>query len=232
MPEVPKEYGFQAAEEKRPTEEGPYAAQRAKLALILDANKARAEERERQRQEQADRDERRKQWQESLPAIPSAADIAARRVAQLQEREPIEEEERDEVLVSLESGEVTFVKSTELDLTVFVEVITPELVEYVESAGTDHEVRFEVLSGRFIHSWRQRRPEDGTRRSVPGLPKPKEVKNERVELGQSFGDWRNTVHLYGGKDGQNAQTIQPGSRWLRSSFRLASRNEGAFDPHS
>jgi hypothetical protein len=75
----------------------------------------------------------------------------------------------------------------------WVEVRTSELTMYVEHPGTEYEVRWEVLSGRTLISYRKRKPEDGDADFVVEPPKSRmKPVDPTVDLG-SRGEWITSV---------------------------------------
>lgn len=173
------------------TAEGPYEQQKEKLQAIVRSHEKR--KRARDAYGFQPREEKRSINLPPLPAeaehrIPEAQEVAEWASPKGSEaREP----EPDGVPVETDEG-VVFVASPETQPDLYIQVRRPELEEY-RSSGTV----FEVQTGRWICSWRKRKPEDGDAPYVTEPARPLRVREpEYVRLG-NWGDgshvtWRST----------------------------------------
>lgn len=197
MSEVPKHYGLTPAEDTKPQPPFPYEEQRQKLKAIAERLAARRIEAQAEVQQAAERDER----STSTPAdasMPTASEVARRRADQIP-AEVVEEQKakqgadgNGEFPVTLTSGEVLHVAEpwSHPD---FVMERRPELVEYVDNRKT-----FELLTGVWLTSWRQRTPADGDAKIVIAPARPQPVTTgDRSVRSTTYAQWRADVYARG-----------------------------------
>jgi hypothetical protein len=122
--------------------------------------------------------------EQAQPEGPEASSPGSPATAE-EEQTPTDDPAEDAVPVETEDG-VIFVVAPETKPSEFILARRPELVDFF-SAGTT----YQIATGRFIQSWRKRRPEDGDAQVVNEPARPRLREPERVPLGR-WGENRTT----------------------------------------